>query len=194
MFSVAAFWTFMSIGGFPSFVEDMKVPYSKPICSSSTEGQKTNCNQIFPSRRLPTQHQLSFSQNYVFVHQGVMNSPNLVQSHLWQVFQHERLSGHYGGAAFVVANTFASIPYLCLISLTSGTLVYFLSELHPGFDHYAYFIIMLFACLACVESLMMMVSSVVGENFLAGIVVGAGIQVCSHILSQTLIPVCSTPN
>nr|XP_024384137.1 ABC transporter G family member 11-like isoform X2 [Physcomitrium patens] len=133
MFSVAAFWTFMSIGGFPSFVEDMKV------------------------------------------------------------FQHERLSGHYGGAAFVVANTFASIPYLCLISLTSGTLVYFLSELHPGFDHYAYFIIMLFACLACVESLMMMVSSVVGENFLAGIVVGAGIQAMFMLLAGFFRPLRDLP-
>jgi hypothetical protein len=31
--------------------------------------------------------------------------------------------------------------------------------------------------LTCVESLMMTVSSVVGRNFLAGIVIGAGIQV-----------------
>jgi hypothetical protein len=35
----------------------------------------------------------------------------------------------------------------------------------------------LFAALTCVESLMMTVSSVVGQNFLAVIVIGAGIQV-----------------
>jgi len=117
MFFVAAFLTFMAIGGFPSFVEDMRV------------------------------------------------------------FYHERLSGHYGVAAFVVGNTLASLPFLFLIALSSGTLVYFMAWLHPGFGHYAYFILMLFAALTCVESLMMAVSSVVGRNFLAGIVIGAGIQV-----------------
>lgn len=123
MFFVAAFLSFMSIGGFPSFVEDMRV------------------------------------------------------------FYHERLSGHYGVAAFVVGNTLASLPFLFLIALTSGTLVYFMAWLHPGFGHYAYFILMLFACLTCVESLMMAVSSVVGRNFLAGIVIGAGIQAIFMLLS-----------
>lgn len=94
-----------------------------------------------------------------------------------RVFYHERLSGHYGVAAFVVGNTLASLPFLFLIALSSGTLVYFMAWLHPGFGHYAYFILMLFAALTCVESLMMAVSSVVGRNFLAGIVIGAGIQV-----------------
>lgn len=123
MFFVAAFLTFMAIGGFPSFVEDMRV------------------------------------------------------------FYHERLSGHYGVAAFVVGNTLASLPFLFLIALSSGTLVYFLAWLHPGFGHYAYFILMLFAALTCVESLMMAVSSVVGRNFLAGIVIGAGIQAIYMLLS-----------
>lgn len=81
-----------------------------------------------------------------------------------------------GVGAFVVGNTLASLPYLFLIALTSGTLTYFLVRLHSGFGHYAYFILMLFAALTCVESLMMAVSSVVGRNFLAGIVIGAGIQ------------------
>jgi ABC-type multidrug transport system permease subunit len=95
-----------------------------------------------------------------------------------QVFRHERLNGHYGVVAFVIGNTLSSLPFLFLISLLSGTIVYFMVHLHPGFNHYAYFVLMLFACLTCVESLMMAVSSVVGANFLAGIVVGAGIQVC----------------
>ena len=96
-----------------------------------------------------------------------------------QVFFHERLNGHYGVTAFVIGNTLSSLPFLFLIAITSGTLVYFLVNLHPGFGHYAYFILMLFTALACVESLMMAVSSVVGRNFLAGIVIGAGIQVCA---------------
>jgi len=128
MFFGSAFLTFMAIGGFPSFVEDMKV------------------------------------------------------------FYHERLSGHYSVTAFVVANTLASIPFLFLIAVSAGTLVYFMSKLHPGFGHYAYFILMLFAVLTCVESIMMAVSSIVGRNFLAGITIGAGIQV--HALPQ---PILSQP-
>ncbi|KAG0566168.1 hypothetical protein KC19_7G043500 [Ceratodon purpureus] len=112
---VAGFLTFMSIGGFPSFVEDMKV------------------------------------------------------------FSRERLNGHYGVAAFVIGNSLSSLPFLFLISLVSGTIVYFMVQLHPGWDHFVYFVLMLFACVACVESLMMAVASVV-PNFLMGIITGAGIQ------------------
>lgn len=117
MFFGSAFLTFMAIGGFPSFVEDMKV------------------------------------------------------------FYHERLSGHYSVTAFVISNTLASIPFLFLIALSNGTLVYFMCVLHPGFAHYGYFIAMLFVVLLCVESIMMAVASIVGRNFLAGIIIGAGIQV-----------------
>lgn len=124
MIFTSGFLTFMSIGGFPSFVEDMKV------------------------------------------------------------FSHERLSGHYGVAAFVVGNTIASLPFLLLVACTCGTVTYFMVQLHAGFEHYAYFILMLFAALACVESLMMAVASLVGRNFLAGIVIGAAIQVASSVLDM----------
>jgi hypothetical protein len=94
-----------------------------------------------------------------------------------RVFHHERLNGHYGVAAFVVGNTLASIPFLFLIAVSSGSLVYFMVELHSGFGHYAFFILTLFAASTCVESLMMTISSFVGRNFLLGIVIGAGVQV-----------------
>ncbi|CAM6119818.1 unnamed protein product [Calypogeia fissa] len=112
---VAGFLTFMSIGGFPSFVEDMKV------------------------------------------------------------FSRERLNGHYGVAAFVLGNSLSSIPFLFLISTVSTCIVYFMVELHPGVEHFVYFALCLFVCVACVESLMMAVASVV-PNFLMGIITGAGIQ------------------
>lgn len=112
---VGGFLTFMSIGGFPSFVEDMKV------------------------------------------------------------FHRERLNGHYGVLAFVVGNTLSSIPFLFLIALVSSIIVYFMSHLHPGFDHFAYFVLSLFAQVTIVESLMMAVASLV-PNFLMGIIIGAGIQ------------------
>ncbi|XP_060970295.1 ABC transporter G family member 1-like [Cannabis sativa] len=112
---VAAFLTFMAIGGFPSFVEDMKI------------------------------------------------------------FGRERLNGHYGVASFVVGNTFSSIPYLVLISVIPGAIAYYLVGLQKSIEHFAYFSIMLFVCMMLVESLMMIVASIV-PDFLMGIITGAGIQ------------------
>ncbi|KAJ8628654.1 hypothetical protein MRB53_021977 [Persea americana] len=112
---VAAFLTFMAIGGFPSFVEDMKI------------------------------------------------------------FSRERLNGHYGVGAYVVGNTLSSIPYLLLVSVIPGAIAYYLVGLQRGIDHFAYFALVLFVCMMLVESLMMIVASVV-PDFLMGIITGAGIQ------------------
>ncbi|CAJ1952381.1 unnamed protein product [Sphenostylis stenocarpa] len=112
---VFGFVTFMSIGGFPSFVEDMKV------------------------------------------------------------FQRERLNGHYGVSAFVISNTLSAMPFLILITFLSGTICYFMVRLHPGFWHYVFFVLCLYASVTVVESLMMAIASIV-PNFLMGIIIGAGIQ------------------
>ncbi|GLT71454.1 hypothetical protein SLA2020_434700 [Shorea laevis] len=112
---VASFLTFMAIGGFPSFVEDMKV------------------------------------------------------------FGRERLNGHYGTSAFVIGNTFSAFPYLLVTSLIPGAIAYYLPGLHKGAEHFIYFACVLFACMMLVESLMMIVASIV-PNFLMGIITGAGIQ------------------
>ncbi|EPS70875.1 hypothetical protein M569_03882, partial [Genlisea aurea] len=112
---VFGFVTFMSIGGFPSFVEDMKV------------------------------------------------------------FQRERLNGHYGVLVFVISNTLSATPFLVLITFISGTICYFMVGLHPGFIHYVYFVLGLYASVTVVESLMMAIASAV-PNFLMGIIIGAGIQ------------------
>ncbi|KAJ3680325.1 hypothetical protein LUZ60_016603 [Juncus effusus] len=112
---VFGFVTFMSIGGFPSFVEDMKV------------------------------------------------------------FQRERLNGHYGVIPFVISNTISAMPFLILITFSSGTICYFMVQLHPGFTHFLFFVLNLYASVTVVESLMMTIASVV-PNFLMGIIIGAGIQ------------------
>ncbi|KAI4351949.1 hypothetical protein L6164_006247 [Bauhinia variegata] len=112
---VFGFVTFMSIGGFPSFVEDMKV------------------------------------------------------------FQRERLNGHYGVTAFVISNTLSAMPFLILITFLSGTICYYMVRLHPGFLHYLFFVLCLYASVTVVESLMMAIASIV-PNFLMGIIIGAGIQ------------------
>ncbi|KAL6220109.1 hypothetical protein ACLB2K_007866 [Fragaria x ananassa] len=111
---VAAFLTFMAIGGFPSFVEDMKI------------------------------------------------------------FERERLNGHYGVASFVFGNSFSSIPYLLMISLIPGAIAYFLVGFQRTFDHFAYFALALFVALMLVESLMMIVASIV-PDFLMGVITGSGI-------------------
>ena len=92
-----------------------------------------------------------------------------------QIFGRERLNGHYGVGAFVVGNTFSSIPYLLMISLIPGVIAYYLVGLHKGFEHFVYFALMLFVCMMLVESLMMIVASIV-PDFLMGIITGAGIQ------------------
>ncbi|KAG0453763.1 hypothetical protein HPP92_025067 [Vanilla planifolia] len=109
------FLTFMAIGGFPSFMEEMKV------------------------------------------------------------FTRERLNGHYGVSSFVIASTLSSSPYLALISTLPGAIAYYLVGLQPGIDHFAYFALVLFACMMLVESLMMIVAGLV-PDFLLGIITGAGIQ------------------
>ncbi|KAG7987561.1 hypothetical protein I3843_03G140300 [Carya illinoinensis] len=92
-----------------------------------------------------------------------------------QIFGRERLNGHYGVGAFVMGNTFSSIPYLLLISIVPGAIAYFPVGLQKSFEHFAYFVLLLFVCTMLVESLMMMVASIV-PDFLMGIITGAGIQ------------------
>ncbi|KAK3411763.1 hypothetical protein EUGRSUZ_I00524 [Eucalyptus grandis] len=92
-----------------------------------------------------------------------------------QVFGRERLNGHYSVTAFVIGNTFSSIPYLLIISLIPGAIAYYLVGLQKSFEHFAYFASVLFACMLLVESLTMIVASIV-PDFLMGIITGAGIQ------------------
>lgn len=112
---VASFITFMAIGGFPSFVEELKV------------------------------------------------------------FQREKLNGHYGSGSFIIANTLSAVPYLLLVSFIPGIIAYFLTGLQHGFEHFIYFALILFTCMMLVESLMMIVASIM-PNFLMGLITGAGIQ------------------
>ncbi|KAK3414132.1 hypothetical protein EUGRSUZ_I02638, partial [Eucalyptus grandis] len=112
---VASFLTILAIGGFPSFVEDLKV------------------------------------------------------------FERERLNGHYRTSAFVLGNTLSSMPFLLIISLIPGAITYYLVGLQRSLEHFMYFASTLFACMMLVESLMMIVASVM-PNFLLGLITGAGIQ------------------
>ena len=92
-----------------------------------------------------------------------------------QIFERERLNGHYGTGAFVMGNTFSSLPFLIVISLIPGAIAYYPPGLQRDAEHFLYFAAVLFACMMLVESLMMAVASMV-PNFLMGIITGAGIQ------------------
>ncbi|KAG8388975.1 hypothetical protein BUALT_Bualt02G0181100 [Buddleja alternifolia] len=111
---VTGFMTFMSIGGFPSFIEEMKV------------------------------------------------------------FYREKLNGYYGVSVFILSNFFASTPFLVAVSVITGTITFYMVQFHPGFSHYAYFCLNILGCIAMVESVMMIVASLV-PNFMFGIIAGAGV-------------------
>jgi hypothetical protein len=87
----------------------------------------------------------------------------------------ERLSGHYGVAEFVISNTLSATPYLAVITLIPGAMLYYLTGLTKGSDHFAYFIVNLCMCTLLVESMMMSIAVLV-PDFLMGIIVGAGVQ------------------
>ncbi|CAJ2678129.1 unnamed protein product [Trifolium pratense] len=102
----------------------------------------------------------------------VCGFPSFVED--MKVFERERLNGHYGVTAFTIGNTLSAIPFLLLMSLIPGTLVYYLVGLHQGHEQFVYFISMLFISVFLVEGLMMIVASMV-PNFLMGIIIGTGI-------------------
>ena len=156
---VASFLTFMTIGGFPSFVEDMKVSFFF-FLFVVLHRVLINSTQICDTLLLLS---IRFFWNEFF-------SPILIQ-----VFGRERLNGHYGSSAFVVGNTLSSIPYLLVISLIPGAIAYYLTGLQKGCEHSIYYALVLFTCMILVEGLMMIVASIV-PNFLMGIITGAGIQ------------------
>uniref|UniRef100_A0A452YEL1 ABC-2 type transporter transmembrane domain-containing protein n=1 Tax=Aegilops tauschii subsp. strangulata TaxID=200361 RepID=A0A452YEL1_AEGTS len=87
----------------------------------------------------------------------------------------ERALRRAGVLAFVISNTLSAMPFLILITFLSGTLCYFMVRLHPGFMHYVFFLLCLYASVTVVESLMMAIASII-PNFLMGIIIGAGIQ------------------
>lgn len=85
------------------------------------------------------------------------------------------MNGHYGAAAFVIGNSLSSMPFLVVISIIPGAITYYLVGLQQKSPHFIYFALTLFACMMLVESLMMIVASLM-PNFLMGLITGAGIQ------------------
>lgn len=104
---------------------------------------------------------------------GVLSFPSFIED--MKIFTRERLNGHYGVAAFAIANTLSSFPFLILIALIPGAVVYILGGLHPGLDRFCYFFLTLLGCLSAVEGLLMITASMV-PDFLSGMMAGSGIM------------------
>lgn len=85
---------------------------------------------------------------------------------------------------FVLSNFISSLPFLVLLSMSSGTIIYYTVKFHPGFSQYTYFCINIFCCVSIVETCMMVVALVV-PNILMGIGVGTSVIV-STILNSSL--------
>ncbi|XP_038900975.1 ABC transporter G family member 15-like isoform X2 [Benincasa hispida] len=110
---ISGFMTFMAIGGFPSFIEEMKV------------------------------------------------------------FHKERLNGHYGIAVYTLSHFLSSFPFLALMSIASATIVFYMVKFETEFSRYVYISLDLLSSIAVVESIMMIIASLV-PNFLMGVIIGAG--------------------
>ncbi|KAJ1379959.1 P-loop containing nucleoside triphosphate hydrolase [Sesbania bispinosa] len=110
---ISGFMTFMSIGGFPSFIEEMKVFYK------------------------------------------------------------ERLNGYYGIAVYILSNFLSSFPFVAMMSISTGTITYYMVKFGPEFSHFLYICLDLITCIAVVESSMMIIAALV-PNFLMGLIIGAG--------------------
>lgn len=93
-----------------------------------------------------------------------------------QVFYKERLNGYYGVSVFILSNFISAFPFLVAITLVTGTITYYMVKFRPEFSHYVFFCLNIFTSISVIESLMMVVASLV-PNFLMGIIVGAGIMV-----------------
>lgn len=111
------------------------------------------------------------------------------------MFYRERLNGYYGVGVFILSNFFSSLPFLISISAISGTITFFMVKYEPVFSRYVFFCLNLFGAIAMVESVMMIIASLV-PNFLMGIIAGAGVLVsitsissvfCSSFLIHVLI-------
>lgn len=99
-----------------------------------------------------------------------------------QVFHKERLNGYYGIAVYTLSNFLSSFPFLALMSVASATIVFYMVKFETEFSRFVYICLDLLSNIAVVESIMMIIASLV-PNFLMGVILGAGYIVRSTIIT-----------
>ncbi|KAE8037196.1 hypothetical protein FH972_009806 [Carpinus fangiana] len=102
---------------------------------------------------------------------SIVGFPSFIEE--MKVFHRERLNGHYGIAVYILSNFLSSFPFLALMSLSTGTITYYMVKFRPEFSNFAYFWLLLLSSVSVVESSMMIITPFV-PNFLMGLIVGAG--------------------
>lgn len=85
------------------------------------------------------------------------------------------MNGHYGVTAFLIGQTFSAVPYMVLISVIPGGIVYHLCGLHKGIDRFFYFTCLLFSIVMWVESLMLVIGSIC-PNYVIGMFLTGGVE------------------
>jgi len=104
---------------------------------------------------------------------------------LWiQVFNKERLNGHYGVGVYILSNFLSSLPFVTVMSIATGTITYYMVKFRSEFSHFVYICLDLIGCIAVVESSMMIIASLV-PNFLMGLIIGAGYIVSLVYITKT---------
>ncbi|KAM6592638.1 hypothetical protein CsatA_000341 [Cannabis sativa] len=109
-----------------------------------------------------------------------------------KVYNGEMLKNHYGASVVMISNFVSSFPFLLVTAISTGTIIYEMVKLHPGFSHYSYFVLNLFCCLSVIETLMMLVAFMV-PNVLMGIGLGTGLIVFMMMASEIFRPICDLP-
>lgn len=104
---------------------------------------------------------------------GVVSFPSFIED--MKIFRRERLNGHYGVAVFVVANFLSAFPFVVLLAVVPGTILYTMGGLHPGFEQFVCFIATLLAVLSVEEGLLMAITSL-APDFLTGMIAGCGVM------------------
>ncbi|XP_071711704.1 ABC transporter G family member 3-like [Rutidosis leptorrhynchoides] len=82
-----------------------------------------------------------------------------------KVYACEKSNRHSGGFVFLIGQFFASIPFLFLISISSGLLFSFLLGLRSEFTYLMYFVLNVFMCLLVNEGIVLFVVTIFQDTF-----------------------------
>ncbi|KAL9261322.1 ABC transporter G family member 15-like protein [Drosera capensis] len=90
-----------------------------------------------------------------------------------KVFDREWLNGYYGITVYIASNSLSSFPFLVALSVISSAICFYMVY-KAALSQYIYFCLILFGCITVVESIMMVVGSII-SNYLMGVITGAGV-------------------
>lgn len=94
-----------------------------------------------------------------------------------KIYACEQLNQHSGSLVFLLGQLLSSIPFLFLISISSGLVFYFLIGLRDEFSLLMYFVLNFFMCLLVTEGLMLVVVTIWQDVFWSILTL-----VCIHVV------------